>query len=478
MKAKKIGYLDKRFVGLIMALILAGGGICYGLEDAIGDPTVPPSSRRSGLHRSPNPIDTRSNLVVTGNVAGGKHFRGNLPYRATTEFGAQLGSSSIDSFLRYSAPIDNRALSPRSYYSPTSTVTSLWRNGSSGLISYPTIRSNRGTGELVTSKIPTVVVKPDVPAVSPLYEFSRTRPSSFTTGDLEDVVAIDLKKEYVALEKVITKKAAALERRDEEKRLTSLQRGEPMEPAELTAKPAEAVKPGEIAKVLEPDVRYRSVYEAMLAEIKLIEPLEEAQADEKAGPEPGDIAEKQEKKGPLDMKSGFSEITPETAKATVGVHKSFAADAQDKFNYYMRAAEEFLEEGKYYRAADAYSLASVYKPSDPLAYAGRSHALFASGEYMSSAYFLIKTLELFPGYARFKIDLNAMIPDRDRIESRVADIKEWIEKTESPELSMLLAYIYHQLGMDEFAIEAIDYASEKVPGSAVIGVLKAVIKKD
>ena len=167
----------------------------------------------------------------------------------------------------------------------------------------------------------------------------------------------------------------------------------------------------------------------------------------------------------------------ETAEATVGVHKSFATESNDKFNYYMRSAEEFLKEGKYYRAADAYSLAGIYKPDDPLAFAGRAHALFASGEYMSSAYFLSRAINIFPQYVKFKIDLNAMIPDKDRLESRIADVKQWIQRTDSPELSFLLAYIYYQLDKTALATEAIDLAAGKIPDSVSVTTLRQAIEK-
>ena len=52
---------------------------------------------------TPNPVDNTSNLVITGNVSGGKAFRGNIPYGSTTSFGGRLGSTSLDPFLRYSA---------------------------------------------------------------------------------------------------------------------------------------------------------------------------------------------------------------------------------------------------------------------------------------------------------------------------------------------------------------------------------------
>ncbi|GAI91943.1 unnamed protein product, partial [marine sediment metagenome] len=138
-------------------------------------------------------------------------------------------------------------------------------------------------------------------------------------------------------------------------------------------------------------------------------------------------------------------------------------------------AEAYLKQGKYYRAADTYTLASIYKPNDPLVYAGKSHALFAAGEYMSSALFLSRALRIFPEYARFKIDIVAMVGDRDKLENRIVDIKEWQERSGSAELQFLLAYIYYQMDRLEAAKEAIDKASEKMPNApAVLAVKKAI----
>ena len=163
------------------------------------------------------------------------------------------------------------------------------------------------------------------------------------------------------------------------------------------------------------------------------------------------------------------------AKSILGPHKTFASYSNDKFNQHIRAGEMYLKQGRYYRAADSFTMASIYKPDDPLAYAGRSHALFAAGEYMSSALFLSRTLEIFPEYARFKIDLVAMVGDRDKLESRIADVEEWFQRSEAPELQFLLAYVYYQMGRLDRAKEAIDAAYEKLPDSpAVIALKKAI----
>jgi tetratricopeptide (TPR) repeat protein len=165
-------------------------------------------------------------------------------------------------------------------------------------------------------------------------------------------------------------------------------------------------------------------------------------------------------------------VTPaDLAKA----YKSFAARSDDKFNQHIRAAEGFMKQGRFYRAADAYTLASIYKPNDPLGYAGKSVALFGSGEYLSSALFLARALEIFPEYARVKIDLVGMIGDKDTVENRILEARDWMDKSDSGELEFLLSYIYYQMDRLEFARQSIEAATKKMPNSPAVAAMKKAI---
>ena len=96
---------------------------------------------------------------------------------------------------------------------------------------------------------------------------------------------------------------------------------------------------------------------------------------------------------------------------------------------------------------------------------------------MSSALFLSRAIEIFPEYARFKIDIVSMVGDKDKLESRLVDVREWVQKSGAAELQFLLAYIYYQLDRLEWAKEAIDAAYGKMPGSATVLTLKEVIEQ-
>ena len=176
-----------------------------------------------------------------------------------------------------------------------------------------------------------------------------------------------------------------------------------------------------------------------------------------------------------ELDSELKEDVAAKAREILAEHKTFASFEEDKFNRHMRAAEEYLKRGRYYRAADAYTIASIYKSDDPLAHAGKSHALFAAGEYMSSALFLSRALEIFPEYAQFKIDLVAMVGDKDKLESRIANVEEWLDESDAPELKFLLGYIYYQMERNEEAEKMTYEAFRKMPESKAVAALKKAI---
>jgi len=184
------------------------------------------------------------------------------------------------------------------------------------------------------------------------------------------------------------------------------------------------------------------------------------------------------------------------AKAIRGPHETFASFSRAKFNQHVRAAEEHLKQGKYYRAADAYTLASVYEPEDALVYVGKSHALLAAGEYMSSALFLSRALEILPAVppeyektseakseeprtvesdnlALFASSFRLI--DRDKLEDRIVDVEQWQKKNDSAELQFLLGYIYYQMGRFDQAKEAVGEARKKMPGKQSVIMLEKAI---
>ena len=80
-------------VCLSLLLFASGAWASYGTSP-VGSPTLPPSSYEGGLVTNPNPLDNSSNSVITGNVRGGKQFRGPIPYEFIHEFPGPAGLDS------------------------------------------------------------------------------------------------------------------------------------------------------------------------------------------------------------------------------------------------------------------------------------------------------------------------------------------------------------------------------------------------
>jgi len=163
------------------------------------------------------------------------------------------------------------------------------------------------------------------------------------------------------------------------------------------------------------------------------------------------------------------------ARRIMGSHKSIQSLSDDKFNRHMRAAEDYLRADRYYKAADSFALALIYGPDNPQALVGRSHALFAAGEYMSSALFLSRALAIRPDYAKSKIDLVTLLGGRSRLAERIADVEQWSARSGSPQLGLLLGYIYFQSGRLGEATKAIEDAHTKIPQSPAIAATKEAI---
>ena len=618
-----------------------------GVGSPVGPGTVPPSSIQSGLVNSPNPLDTGGNLAITGNVRGGKHFRGTVPYRSTTDFRESIGSSSLDSFLRdsaspedfgryaggyrpYYAPAATVMGSYRPFYSPTGTVAAT-QPGRSGVFMPVTtkIRGYAGSarsglladgfdveGGLQEQALPGW----DIPGIglrlwgpqSQIRALGEPRPMSRTPQEIERLICDELGGElsHRGLTNLRVEGSKAEQYEDGMKRFQpELNRisDETAEPKQTLTTEDESASGGRTFREADSLPTKIEPSEAGTQEISPMQPATGGLDVYESGGGPGTIkgtwqsveemrqqiysltaaqaqrgaSEAQQEdfeqllggriptfektedadgryKGPAEegyqtesfrttleglMKKSLTEENkswvpagqglssrqtsvlgksdrflksaegvlgwsgdtysakslrstssgvagPQSgvdvpagsdlgelsrtdlasrARSIMGKHQSIAAFWEDKFNQYVTAGETYLKQGRYYRAVDAFALASIYKSDAPRAYAGRSLALFAAGEYMSSALFLSRALEIYPGHAGSKVYFAAMLGDRDKLTKRIVDAEECLELCREPgsglsgeaELAFLLGYVYYQMDRLGEAKEAIDAAAER-----------------
>ena len=152
------------------------------------------------------------------------------------------------------------------------------------------------------------------------------------------------------------------------------------------------------------------------------------------------------------------------------------AASQEKFDRCLRSAQASMQQGQYARAAESFGLAAVYHPRDARPQLGRSHALLAAGEYLSSAVCLAKAIELDPRAVLKKADLIESLGGPDAFAQRINELEQRSERGEAPGLQLLLAYVYQQMNRPQEAKNALQAAREAMPSSRSVHMLQAALE--
>lgn len=614
----------------------------YGSPSAaspVGSPTMPPSSYEGGLVANPNPMDSSSNAVINGNVRGGKHFRGPMPYDSPTSFQASLGSTRLDSFMRYSAvPEELGGYAPGydTFYSPTGTVSKI-RPGQGGVFAPMSPRVAGGMGQWRAEQPADVVDLGDIrqsrvsvgetasasDATLDAWRRAGSWPLGRTPEQMKPIISDEVGRqlsddrplqqnnqpltpeEYQrqmeqfrqqigkvkadasrleqsmriddALPKDASKQAVSDPAQAGSSRTTieGLMRPQPQPPAverrsdsdllpklvppvpdtssfERQARAPDAAGIADIATPLPlaPEVgamgnaaaesrspssivqsspgglgvdavtRTNHIAELFLPKGKATAGLSQP---DRAGDLPA-LQRIKETTGAMERPSSSSTYVPtnptggatsapdrvsslmERLRSTSGEMDTLAdvdanepgtslpkpsgqlignqvqgkcdtltKSARERFDRYLKTAELCLQQGRYYRAAESFSLASLYNPNDRRVHLGRSHALFAAGEYVSSAIFLANAIEIDPSQTLAKLDLVNATGGPDLFLRRITDLEQCAKTNGTPDMQLLLAYIYYEMDRPEEAKTAIDAAEKGLPRLHAVELLKAAI---
>jgi len=532
---------------VLISLVLAGTAFGARATGSVPRATVPPSTYQNGLVNAPNPIGQSGNLAITGNVGGGRHFRGNVPYTSTSSFGAPLGSTNLDSFLRYSAVPEGQTAYPQNYtpfYSPTQTVTTT----SPGYRGVFTAASPRIAGSLTGSGADPMadtmsaaeMPRPSTPAdgrftgVSSVVGQSARLPylpMPMSPEDakmgLEDAGSLSVARvddplttpeEYQRRLQLLLQDldrvradAAQIEQKLDTDGTTSLQQPAREPPGRLpladvvqdSARPArdeprEAVQgvglDGTGLRLYDPSARPEGnllMPQAQAAEIRpsvmesrtgaaamppslaatlqrVSEYVNRLQAgsgveravQDVAAPDPSPVQAASPQQAPADE-------VPQT-------YENASSITQRQFDQYMATAATNMRLGRFDRAADSFTLASVYIPHDPRAHLGKSHALLAVGDYVNSAASLARAVELDAQLALKKVNLVETIGGPDSFVERISKLEELAQGGDAS-LQFVLAYVYHQMDRLNEAKTAVEASRTGSVSSIAVGRLAAVI---
>ncbi|HEV58143.1 MAG TPA: hypothetical protein ENN87_11740 [Phycisphaerales bacterium] len=428
----------------------------------VGDRRVMPSSRLTPI---PTPDLQYGNRIVSGDVAGGKHFRGEVPYLSSSRFNSPLadtGSQAVTSFVRRSAgnPFSGGAAP---YYDPRQTVTSLTRNGQSGLTTPQWVPQSTARDRALT-----------MPNLPEGLRYS-AEPISTASAEMERIINQQRGLREIALEYDM------LRQRDEtqppadleSQYLTDPERQARLDASLLPPTPPEPAEPSTAEQ--ERQAQVERMHRELLAALFDVdeEPLDDTgpQADTtfpadrrtRTDTTPESSTETDTERTPSGVEVSSDPIEARRrALAILGEHKDFESLAEAKFQGYFEQAEQYLHEGRFYKAADTYTLALVWRQQDPKAHFGRAVALFAAGSYLSSYYSAAAAIELDAALALGAHDIPALVGGRDTFENALIELERWQGRTGSAELAWLMAYMYHLDRRPDNARLALQLAADKL----------------
>ena len=463
------------------------------VRSSVGTLKGPPTSVRNELVSRPPDIYFERNLGITGNVASGRHFRGDVPYSAATDFQAPLGSATLNSFIRQSTRTPNELLiQGRSmpYYLPSKTVSSIRRGGGSGLKS-PVIPSQSATP---VYESPTTVPMLAPPPIVEQPMRGRKRPFSFYSDEIAIKLSKKIKENNLQIVDELLydyDRAAEIKRilREFEQReneefekevLRKLQIEKPeLKKSDLQIFREEGVI-GELKKRPELETEKKTLEQKTAELTKFIEEeLGVTPRERKAEVEDGlDDLETKPDEPKLTFQEQLDEMIPvdhKRAMELLGEHKDFNSLANAKFATYRNLADEFMKEGKYYDARDTWKLAEIWIKGHPDTAMGKGDALFAAGEYISSAYYTEQALAYSPEYAMQKTNLLQLI-DEATFKAQMGELVGIYNISKSYKLGFLLAHLNYQDNKLDKAAEYLVAIKEQMNQSQAYRYLKKAVE--
>lgn len=474
------------------------------VNSPVGTLSAAPSTHQNSLVSQPAPVGNNTNLLMTGNVGGAKHFRAALPYTSSHSFQVPVGSSYLDSFLRFSQNASSTGPSTAMYtpyYSLSKTVTRT-QAGRMPIMSPLALQRKARTG----ARFP---ISADT-EISPLALRTINAPMA-TDYPLAHIVYTDKllgfenSSEALGIDSRLPKLSPShdLLRREAlshlfDKILDSDKHTE-RQPDQIPQEGAENAilahsflpDPGTGFDTISPKTDLVSESEPLqqghtafdpgvtalqrpsqFAEQSPGNPLASAQAGQPGATQPNPVPTRDSARNDVGTLSSDAAAHTESLLAA---HGTLSAYSQARYTTFMKAAEAHLKQGRFAQAISNYKLASIHKANDALAAAGRSYALLAQGEFTSSALFLCRALKARPDYARFLIDLPALIGSEKQLHQRVRELEKYLEYSGSFDLQFLLAYVSYQIGDLSRAQEAIAEAQKKQPDHQAVLAMQKVI---
>jgi len=451
-------------------------------------------------------IASRANLYITGNISSGASFQGVVPYTSPLEFNASLGSSTLSNFRRDTVganQLSTRIARPSPYLDSSRGLTRVQGQNvvdTSGILKSPvtpvgaSLRSPSGSqpGEAL-------YLRPFSRSYSSLNAESSSdfkinpyqpNPLDYSTGYTEEKIS--------PLESVFLPRTV-IQPQDQElqpkSRAVQKEFFQPPDQRQLPQAESEESQPSEqdtepylLGQPEEPDKK--SLFPPQEQDFQ----TQPSQRDLNKGRDaidttpvglslPDEFSAPSRKPSALGPRSRYgkrfgpseqpdsTELRPGAPDVLAEIYEPppvIEGFAQQRFDHFMSQGKKHMRQGQYYQAANAYGAAGIYDSQNTAALLGKGHALFAAGEYMSSAFFVNKALTLNPQLLQERINLRRFIVDREVFSQRMEDLERWQLESGQPMLYFLKGYILYQIGSFESAQAVLDKLQGENPDIATL----------
>ena len=391
----------------------------------------------------------RVNMYITGNVTGGAAFQGLVPYGSPYEFQGTLGSSTLTNFRRDTLSVDalrSRVTGVQPYVDPSRGVTTYYggRVVNTGQVFRPAqtvvgpVDSTLGAAQLgaVRQGSLDLRIRRQTLIGGELFPYYTPAQPGQTTFGPRGFVPFELRQGYVP------------------ERAPSDDRLRPEEPYGPEAAQGE----GPIMRSERRRLRGQEEQDTA-----------EGQAGPKTGSAPGEEPTQQPDQEKDEEPTFRPGVTGEQVRTTAQLLQEHG---NERYRHHLERGQALLEQGEFYRAADAFMAATVYRMNDPQAFLGRAHALFGAGEFMSASYLLARALETEPQLAALSLYPVSWFPSTEQFLQRLEDLENWAQRTQRWEMDLLRAYILGKADHVDAAQELLDSVLTKQPDLPAAKVLR------
>ncbi|MHC4217872.1 MAG: tetratricopeptide repeat protein [Planctomycetota bacterium] len=149
-------------------------------------------------------------------------------------------------------------------------------------------------------------------------------------------------------------------------------------------------------------------------------------------------------------------------------------ESESRFQELLASGEEQLRAGEYFRAEQRFQRALRFTPGHPLATAGMGHAQIGAGFYAPAALTLRRLLIQRPEMIDVRYGPD-VLPSRVRLDIAVGHLRERLPEDRDRALhAFLLAYIGHQLDRRELIEQGLEVMGEASPDDVLHALLERI----